>query len=105
MHISFIGQRPAGNNTTLNVTKIGDILTINGEAFDFSPLQEGETIPLGEIPCVWIVSPVERTGGNIHVTLVVPISADPTPEMFDIPALDGALNGVIAIPRDPKLEG
>jgi len=42
MHITLIPQRRA---TPLTVTRNGDILTLNGETFDFSPLPDGATLP------------------------------------------------------------
>ncbi|MGQ3292975.1 MAG: hypothetical protein ACT6U0_12280, partial [Shinella sp.] len=54
----------------LTVQKHGDILTINGEFYDFSDLPEGATYPASEINCPWITGDVERIGGSIHVTLI-----------------------------------
>lgn len=57
MIISFHRVCRAG---TLTVSKAGDVLTINGEAYDFSSLPNGATIPEGSIPCPWIKSLIFR---------------------------------------------
>lgn len=71
MLISFIPQRPAaGQPEAIIISKAGDVLTIEGEAFDFSSLPDGATIQ--SVPCHWIFGPVERIDGNLHLTLLLP---------------------------------
>ena len=92
MRISFSPQLRAA---TLLVEKQGDILTINGESFDFSSLPDGATIPDGDVPCAFIVGPVERIGGALQLCLCLPYRvgnrhvAAPQP-LIDPP--DGAIN-------------
>lgn len=69
MGISFSPQR---RDDVLSVIKQGDVLTINAQSFDFSSLPDGAVIPAGEVPCDWIVGPVERVEGEIHLTLIAP---------------------------------
>ena len=57
----------------LTVYKQGDSLTINGLTLDLSQLPEGATLPAGATGCEWIVSPVERTGGELRLTLLLPL--------------------------------
>lgn len=57
--------------------KNGDTIVINGELFDFSPLQAGETLPVaamgGTSP---FVSDIERDkSGELHFTLRLPHGA------------------------------
>lgn len=40
----------------------GDVLTVNGEAFDFGPLPEGGTLPAAAIASAWFAGPVTRIG-------------------------------------------
>lgn len=86
----------------LTVTKAGDVLTINGEAFDFSTLPDGATIPAGEVPCEWVVGPVERIGGDLHVTLLLPHGADPSPAVAFPNALIDPPDGPLVIPHDEE---
>lgn len=74
MHISFSPQRC---DDVLAVSKAGDVLTINGEAFDFSDLPDDAEIVEGDVPCVWLAGPVRRTGGALHLTLLLPHGPNP----------------------------
>lgn len=76
MHISFSPQR---RDDTLTLERTGpDRIRINGELFNFGPLADGDTLPYGEVPCEWIVGPVERIGGVVHLTLILPHGPNPT---------------------------
>lgn len=76
MRISFSPQR---RDETLMLEKSnGDTLTINSELFNFNTLEDGGTIPAGSIPCEWIVGPVERIDGEIHLTLILPHGSNPS---------------------------
>jgi len=98
MRISFSPQR---RDDKLVVTKHGDILTINGNAFDFSSLPDGAIIPEGEIPCEWIIGPVGRVGGEIHLTLILPHGPNPSQAVAFPAPLVGAPDGPITWPADP----
>lgn len=95
MHISFSPQR---RDDTLEVSKSGDALTINGEAYDFSPLPDGATIPAGEIPCEWIVNDVERIDGEIHLTLILPHGPNPPEEVAFPEPITVTEDGPITLP-------
>jgi len=95
MHISFSPQR---RDDALEVSKSGDVLTINGEAYDFSPLPDGATIPAGEIPCEWIVNDVERIDGEIHLTLVLPHGPNPPEEVAFPEPITVMEDGPITLP-------
>ena len=69
MHITLSPQRC---DDTLTVSKAGDVLTINGEAFDFSDIPEGATLPAQAVACEFIAGPVERLGGVLNVALILP---------------------------------
>lgn len=61
----------------------GDVITIDGEAYDFSELPEGHYV--GGIPCPWIVGQVRREGGDIHIT-VIQTYRPAEPEVPDVEA-------------------
>ncbi|WP_411908874.1 hypothetical protein [Mesorhizobium sp. ESP-6-2] len=91
-----INLTPECRDGALIVIKNGDALDINGEAFDFTTLPDGATIPSGEIPCEWIIGDVERINGEIVLTLLLPTpfhaeqwQAFPEP-LEDVP--DGAVD-------------
>lgn len=69
MEITF---SPMRCDDRLSVHRSGDVLTINGESFDFSPLVEGDTLPREAIDSPWFASDVERFDGSLRMTLVLP---------------------------------
>ncbi|RVG68481.1 hypothetical protein [Sinorhizobium meliloti] len=98
-----INLSPQRRDDAIEVSKAGDILTINGAPFDFSSLPEGATIPAGDVPCEWIAGPIERVGGKLHLTLILPHGPNPSPAVaFPQPIVDPA-DGVIDLPADPSL--
>lgn len=89
---------PMRRDDAIEVVKAGDLLTINGDQFDFTILPDGATIPAGEVPCEWIVGPVERIGGELHLTLVIPHGVHPEPwQAFPAP-LGAVPDGLIDLP-------
>lgn len=97
MHISFSPQR---RDDVLIVSKAGDVLTINGDPVDLSPIPDGATLPAAAIDSEWIVGPVERIGGVLHLTLLLPHGPDPSPAVaFPEPILV-ASDGPVAVPND-----
>lgn len=63
---------PQRRDDTLEVIKNGDILTVNGEDFDLSPVGEGDTLPREAIDSMWFVGPVDRIDGELVLTLLFP---------------------------------
>ena len=95
MQIAF---SPVRRNETLTLHRAGDVLTINGEAFDFGPLPDGATLPREAIDSDWFAGPVERIDGLLHLTLVLPHGPH-APEATRYPApvvLTG--DGPVALP-------
>lgn len=99
MHISFSPQR---RDDALIVAKVGDVLTINGDTIDLSVIPEGATLPAGAIDNEWIVGPVERIGGVLHLTLLLPHGPNPSPAVTFPEAITAAADGPIAVPSDPE---
>ncbi|MDX0256570.1 hypothetical protein GOC32_16560 [Sinorhizobium meliloti] len=100
MQIKFSPQR---RDDLLTVTKAGDVFTVNGVAFDFSTLPDGATVPAGEVPCEWLVGPVERIAGELHLTLILPHGPNPSQAVaFPAPIVDPS-DGIIPLPADPAL--
>lgn len=76
---------PSRRDEPLELSRSGDTLIINGEAFDFSPLPDGATLPPEAIHSDWVSGPVERIDGVLHVTLTLPHGAN-APEETRFPA-------------------
>lgn len=93
--ISFSPQR---SDQAVTVEKTyDDRLRINGELFNFNPLNDGDVIPAGVIPCNWIVGPVEKTDGAIQLTLILPYGQSST--IVETPKpITVSVDGVIDLP-------
>jgi len=99
MRVSFSPQR---RDDTMTVSKSGDILTINGDAFDFTDLPDGATIPAGAITCDWIVGPVKRVDGELCLTLILPHGPSPSQEVAFPADLIDPPDGLLAIPHEEQ---
>lgn len=95
MHISF---SPMRRDDRLIASKAGDILSINGEQFDFSGVPEGATVP--SVPSPWIIGPVERIDGEIRLTLILPHGPNPSQAVAFPEPITAAEDGPIAIPQE-----
>ncbi|KPP86570.1 MAG: hypothetical protein HLUCCO07_07300 [Rhodobacteraceae bacterium HLUCCO07] len=83
MNISF---SPMRRDDSLTLSRRGDILTINGEAFDFSGIPEGATLPREAVDCDWLASDVVRIDGDLHLALILPHGANaPRETLFPDP--------------------
>lgn len=99
-----IDLSPQRRDDALEVLKHDDVLTINGEEFDFSNLPNGAKLPREAVECEWLASDVERIDGDIYLTLIVPHGPNPSPAVaFPAPLVNPA-NGKLALPRDPEPE-
>lgn len=99
MHITFSPQR---RDDTLTLEKTGDRLRINGELFNFNPLGEGDEIPSDQIPNPWIIGPVTRMDGEIHLTLILPHGPNPSQAVAFPEPIHVTQDGPITIPQDEE---
>jgi len=90
---------PVGRPETLEVIRIGDVLNINGEVFDFSPIGEGDTLPATAIASDWFMNMVERLNGELELTLILPLPSNYSQEQaFPVP-LENVPNGPVSFPQ------
>lgn len=97
MHIAF---SPVRLDELLTATLAGDVLTLNGEAFDFSQLPEGGTLPAEAIASDWITGPVSRIDGELHLTLRLPHGPNPSQAVAFPEPVHVTEDGPIALPTD-----
>ena len=88
MNINFTPQLRDG---TLELSKMGNVLAVNGIEYDFSPLENDDEIHSSAIESEFISGVVTRKEGVINLTIILPITVDatheqcwPTPQ-FNIP--------------------
>jgi len=97
MHIAFSPQQ---RTSRLSLHKTGDALTINGEVFDFSVVPDGATLPEKAISSDWFVGPVERIGGELHISVVLPHGPTPSQSVAFPHPITVNEDGPIAVPSD-----
>lgn len=101
MHITL---SPVRLDEILTATLAGDVLTLSGEAFDFALLPEGGTLPADAIDSEWIVGPVSRIDGELHLTLRLPHGPNPSHAVAFPEPIHVAEDGPIPLPFDPEPE-
>ncbi|HEV7344141.1 MAG TPA: hypothetical protein VGN60_00720 [Devosia sp.] len=102
MKVNFSPVRMDG--TLMLEKSAGDRLRINGELFNFNPLEEGDTIPNGVIPCEWILGPVERIEGEVCLTLILPHGPNPSQAVAFPEPITMTEDGPIPVPSDAQPE-
>jgi len=81
-------------NLKVKASKKGDIYTINGVDYDFSPLLDGEVLPHSAVGCEFIISDVCRVGTELNFTLMRPYIGNDKADCFPTPH-DNTVDGVI----------
>jgi hypothetical protein len=94
----IIKLSPQRSDTTLQVIKAGDTLTINGVPYNFSVIPEGATLPATATNCSFISGDVARIDGHLQLTLILPIGANPTAaQAFPLAIVDPP-DGLLVLP-------
>lgn len=93
-HIEFL---PVRMDATLQASVLGEVLTLNGEAFDLGPLPDGAVLSATHINSPWLAGQVTRISGVIHVTLILPNGANAADETR-FPASMAVGDGPIDLP-------
>ncbi|OYU38599.1 MAG: hypothetical protein CFE33_15000 [Pseudorhodobacter sp. PARRP1] len=89
---------PQRRDARLNLARHGDILTINGENFDFSPVREGAVLPAAAVQSDWFAGDITRQGGALIIRLFLPHGpVAPRAALFPEP-LNITSNGPIPLP-------
>lgn len=89
---------PIRSDSALAVHMAGDILTVNGVAYDFGPLPDGAILPRDAVACPWLASDVARLDGEIVLTLRLPHGPNaPEETRFPQPIIVSQ-DGPIALP-------
>lgn len=98
---------PIRMDDSLVVVKTRDVLIINGERFDFSPMEVGSTLPAVAIQSQWIIGAVEKTTDELVITLLFPIPKNYSPaQAFPVDLID-VPDGPVAFPKplpEPEFE-
>lgn len=68
----IIKLSPQRRDDILSISRLGDILTINGMEYDFTLLGEGGLLPRDAVDCPFLISDVERVNGAIVLSFILP---------------------------------
>lgn len=95
----IIQLSPQRRDDAFEVVRVGSVLTVNGALFDFSRINNGDTLPGNAIQSEWFVGDVERVGGELTLTLLFPNPWNYSPEQaFPVP-LTNVPNGKVMFPK------
>lgn len=75
----IIKLSPQRRDDELTVSKRSDVLTINGERFDFRELPEGAVLPASAVDCEFVVGDITRINGELTLTLLLPCGPEASP--------------------------
>lgn len=90
---------PRRMDAVLDVVRAGDVLTVNGEAFNFKSVGEGDTLPQSAIRSEWFAGDVTRVDGELEFALILPLPINYSPEQaFPVP-LENVPDGRVAFPQ------
>jgi hypothetical protein len=88
---------PQLREDTLELSVASDVVTINGEAFDFGPLNEGDELPATATSSEFLVGTITRTAGVIVLSIITPI-IESASESAKFPDPINQTNGVVELP-------
>lgn len=89
---------PIRTEARLEVSVSGDVLVLNGEAFDFAPLPMGAVLPCAAVGSEWISGDIARAeDGTLTVPLLLPHGAL-APEETLFPQPMDATDGPVPLP-------
>ncbi len=89
---------PQRRDTRLSLSRQGDILTINGQDFNFGPVTDGAILPAAAVQSDWIAGDITRIGGVLQIPVFLPHGTNaPHATLFPSPLLVSA-DGAITLP-------
>jgi len=95
-----ISLSPQFSDLDLTLEKQGDILTINGDALDFSALPEGGEYPPEAIDNEFVVGGVNRVDGTVHIAILLPYSNPDAPLSVTFPKpITVTADGPVTLPE------
>ena len=90
---------PQRRDDIVTFQKSGDTLLVNGEAFDFSKLEDGDVLPREAIKSEWFSGDVTRVDGELWLSLILPNPWNYSQaQAFPAPVL-ASKDGLIELPK------
>lgn len=94
----IIKLSPQRRDDTLVVLRSGAVLTINGEVFDFSQMSDSDTLSASAISSPWFFGQVDNVGGELELTLILPLPANYSQEQAFPAPLENVPDGPVVFP-------
>ena len=91
MKINFTPQR---RDDDLLLTVAGDVVSVNGVAYDLSVITEGATLPASATDCPFLSGDISRVNGELSIIVILPHGADPH-KAIAFPAPVSATSGTV----------
>ncbi|PAA14369.1 hypothetical protein CJU74_14745 [Pseudomonas fragi] len=89
---------PQRRDDTVCYRKAGDTLSVDGEVFDFSRVEEGDVLPRDAIRSEWFAGDVTRINGELQLTLILPNPWNYSQaQAFPVP-ISVTKNGLVELP-------
>lgn len=89
---------PQRRDDTVCYRKAGDTLSVDGEVFDFSRVEEGDVLPRDAIRSEWFAGDVTRINGELQLALILPNPWNYSQaQAFPVP-LTVTKNGLVELP-------
>jgi hypothetical protein len=86
-------------DASLEVVRAGDVLTVNGEVFNFANVGEGDTLPQAAIHSDWFAGDITRIDGELEITLILPLPINYSPEQAFPAPLENVPDGQVVFPQ------
>lgn len=101
-----IFMSPQRRDDIVSYQRSGDVIIVNGEAFDFSKVEEGDVLPREAIKSEWFSGRVTRVNGELELNLILPNPWNYSQaQAFPAPVLvskDGLIELPKPLPQTPK---
>lgn len=94
-----INLSPQRRDDSLDITRAGGVITLNGEKFDFSQMADGDTLPASAVNSPWFVGQVDNVAGELELTLILPLPSNYSPEQAFPEPLSITADGPVALPQ------
>ena len=95
----IIHLHPQRREQAMSLSVAEDVLFIDGQAFDFSPLEDGAVLPREAAGSDLIVADISRASGEIHVHVVFPIGQFAKSAACFPAVLDIRVDGPVELPE------
>lgn len=95
MNLTF---SPIRRDDRLTLSRMGDVLIINGQAFDFTDIPEGASLPREAITSGWIAGDVSRENGELTIPLILPHGAQARAETLFPDPITLTKDGPVSLP-------